>query len=101
MRAPAVSRCHAEAWVEDGVPYVKDLGSANGTFVNAQQVDEARLTKGDRVTLGRFVVFSVEIEEVDAFLDGITTSPDLEPLVGGETETVITVLSDAVGDNGQ
>ena len=33
-----VSRHHAVIWAEDGAWYVKDMGSANGTFINHSPV---------------------------------------------------------------
>lgn len=56
---PLVSRRHCELWVADGALYVKDLGTANGTFVNDQRVLERALIAGDRLAVGS-TVFSVE-----------------------------------------
>lgn len=42
-----LSRRHAKLTVEDGLLFVKDLGSANGTFLNGKQVTEARIKRGD------------------------------------------------------
>ena len=48
----AVSRRHCEI-VWEGVQYMlRDLGSANGTFVNAEQVRAAPLREGDLVEVG-------------------------------------------------
>ena len=33
---PSVSRRHAEVWLEGETCYIRDLGSANGTWVNGQ-----------------------------------------------------------------
>ena len=49
-----VSRKHAQFERRDGVWFVKDVGSLNGTYVNGRSVDEARLTSGDEVQIGRF-----------------------------------------------
>lgn len=46
-----LSRKHAQLSIVNGQLMVKDLGSANGTFVNGQQVQEARLNKGDELRL--------------------------------------------------
>jgi pSer/pThr/pTyr-binding forkhead associated (FHA) protein len=44
------SRRHAEVSLEEGRVWVKDLGSANGTFVNDRQItDRTALNAGDRV----------------------------------------------------
>jgi membrane fusion protein (multidrug efflux system) len=42
----------AVSWV-DGRFAIRDLGSANGTFVNGDRVDQVELNTGDRVTIGR------------------------------------------------
>lgn len=47
LAAAHLSRRHAQLSVIDGALYVKDLGSANGTFLNGKQVMEARVKRGD------------------------------------------------------
>lgn len=47
-----LSRRHAELTVHGGVLHVRDLGSANGVFVNDARVDDAELSAGDRLRLG-------------------------------------------------
>jgi pSer/pThr/pTyr-binding forkhead associated (FHA) protein/outer membrane protein assembly factor BamB len=44
-----ISRSHAELEVVDGVLNIKDLGSANGTFVNDSKITATVLKDGDRV----------------------------------------------------
>ena len=51
-----VSRRHAEIRPVDDLFRIVDLGSANGTFVNGQQIDQVRLRSGDRVQLGQTVM---------------------------------------------
>ena len=46
------SRRHAEVTVRDGSAVLRDLGSANGTFVNGESVTERRLAVGDRIGIG-------------------------------------------------
>lgn len=49
-----VSRKHA-FFVRSGHDfYVQDTGSLNGTYVNMQQVEEAKLSDGDEVRIGKF-----------------------------------------------
>jgi signal transduction histidine kinase len=51
-----ISRRHAELRLDrDGYRLV-DLGSANGTFVNGQPIDQVALNSGDRVQLGQTVM---------------------------------------------
>lgn len=49
LAAAHLSRRHAQLQVIDGMLFVKDLGSANGTFLNGQQVTEARVKRGDEL----------------------------------------------------
>jgi hypothetical protein len=49
-----VSRRHAEFVTLDKVTTVRDVGSLNGTYVNRNRIDEARLSSGDEVQIGKF-----------------------------------------------
>lgn len=49
LAAAHLSRRHAQLQVLDGLLYVKDLGSANGTYINGKQVMEARVKRGDEL----------------------------------------------------
>lgn len=49
LAAAHLSRRHAQLQVIDGMLFVKDLGSANGTFLNGQPVSEARVKRGDEL----------------------------------------------------
>lgn len=46
-----MSRKHAQLSILNGQLMVKDLESANGTFVNGNQIKEAKLQKGDELRL--------------------------------------------------
>jgi hypothetical protein len=52
----SASRCHAELRREAGAFWVVDLGSTNGTEVNGERVERARLETGDRITVGQTVL---------------------------------------------
>lgn len=49
LSAAHLSRRHAQLQVIDGMLFVKDLGSANGTFLNGKQVAEGRVKRGDEL----------------------------------------------------
>jgi pSer/pThr/pTyr-binding forkhead associated (FHA) protein len=49
-----VSRRHAEFLTQATVTTVRDVGSLNGTYVNRERIDEARLSSGDEVQIGKF-----------------------------------------------
>ena len=56
---PQVSRRHASLSWEEGTFVLRDLGSANGTFLNATRITEPRaLREGDAIGLGGNVVLS-------------------------------------------
>jgi hypothetical protein len=49
-----VSRRHAEFYRDGGRFTVRDVGSLNGTYVNRERIEEAELTGGDEVQIGKF-----------------------------------------------
>lgn len=56
-----VSRRHAEVVVEGDAVILRDLGAANGTFLNNRKVTEDDLEPGDQIVIGP-VVFTVQID---------------------------------------
>lgn len=64
LDAPLVSRVHCRLTaLPGGELEVKDLDSTNGTFVNGERIDTARLSPGDRLGVGR--VELVALRDVD------------------------------------
>lgn len=55
-----VSRRHAEFIVEDEACRVVDAGSLNGTYVNKERIDEATLSTGDEVQIGKYKLIFVK-----------------------------------------
>ncbi len=51
--AALVSRLHCRLTAGSAELEVVDLDSTNGTFVNGQRADQARLKQGDRLGVGR------------------------------------------------
>lgn len=54
-----VSRVHAQLQIIEGIVHIIDLGSTNGTFVNAVRLEKdtpTALRKGDELLLGRLTV---------------------------------------------
>src|SRR5262245_55597039 len=68
-----LSRRHAEIHRDDQGYRLVDLGSSNGSFVNAEQITEHRLINGDRIQLGRSLLLFTDADE--------HTSPPLSQVV--------------------
>lgn len=49
-----VSRKHCQFIAEDGGHLVRDSGALNGTYVNRERVDSAKLKAGDEVQIGKY-----------------------------------------------
>jgi len=49
-----VSRHHCRFIVDDEGLSVEDLGSTNGTYINMERLERARLSPGDEVIIGKF-----------------------------------------------
>jgi pSer/pThr/pTyr-binding forkhead associated (FHA) protein len=56
-----VSQLHARIYVREGQPFVEDLGSTNGTFLNRARLTQTMpLRRGDRVQVGQTVLEVVQ-----------------------------------------
>ncbi|MFZ4574743.1 MAG: ATP-binding protein [Phycisphaerales bacterium] len=70
----AISRRHAELTPDDGVWYINDLKSQNGTYVNGSRLERrTRLHLGDQIRVGRTVLVFGQTESRD---------PDIVRVVG-------------------
>ncbi|MFB3739102.1 MAG: FHA domain-containing protein [Candidatus Velamenicoccus archaeovorus] len=58
-----VSRRHAEIRREGNAFTIHDVGSLNGTYVNRERVDSARLASGDELQIGKFRLTFFQAEE--------------------------------------
>ena len=56
-----VSRRHAEVVVEEDGALLRDLGAANGTYLNNRRVTEEDIEPGDQIMIGP-VVFTVQMD---------------------------------------
>jgi pSer/pThr/pTyr-binding forkhead associated (FHA) protein len=62
--AALVSRVHCRVTaLPDGGLELRDLSSTNGTFVNGQRIETARLASGDRIQVGRVELVSLRDNE--------------------------------------
>ena len=54
LDAVTVSRKHCQFVAKDNVHLVRDSGALNGTYVNRDRVDQALLSAGDEVQIGKY-----------------------------------------------
>jgi pSer/pThr/pTyr-binding forkhead associated (FHA) protein len=73
-----VSRQHAQFLLSTNKLSLRDLKSANGTFVNNHRVQEKDLSPGDRVVIGP-VVFTVQIDGQPASIKPAKTKLQRKP----------------------
>lgn len=52
LNDPQCSRVHAAIFMEEGDWWIRDNDSSNGTYVNGQRINEARLVEGNKLRLG-------------------------------------------------
>ncbi len=74
----AVSRNHAEIFVENDTFYLQDLESTSGTFLNNTEVSEpVALKSGDKITLADVeLTFYTDLDHLDKTTKHRTTNLD-------------------------
>jgi len=98
-----VSRHHAEFLLKDDKVTVRDMGSANGTFVNNKRVKSAALAPGDHVIIGP-VVFTLQVDGEPSEIRPVKTKLKRQkPAGAGKQEAVVPAKSsgalDAISDD--
>jgi pSer/pThr/pTyr-binding forkhead associated (FHA) protein len=80
-----ISRHHARFFLREGVIWVEDLVSHNGTFINGDRLKEARaLRDGDKLALGHLLM-RVSLVERDG---DASTYTNAEATEGGQRRAV-------------
>ena len=67
-----VSRSHAMISKNNGYS-IKDLGSLNGTYINAISMKESNIKAGDEIQIGKYLTPSNSLRRTIGWLDGIST----------------------------
>jgi DNA-binding CsgD family transcriptional regulator len=63
VKDASISRRHAQITLKGGKMGVRDLGSRNGTYLNAQRVDECGVQRGDHVSFGKVTFLLTHLDE--------------------------------------
>ena len=78
---PDVSERHAVLYVRNGRVVIQDLHSANGTYVNGEEIDsEVVLDGGKVVQIGNSMLRVSEADDTEPVSDGVeTAAPEMPP----------------------
>lgn len=73
-----VSRKHCRILKEEDQFFIQDLGSSNGTIVNGENVDQAKLEEGDRIIIGETALYFSQNKEGPSALQADASSSNDE-----------------------
>jgi pSer/pThr/pTyr-binding forkhead associated (FHA) protein len=68
----SISTHHARIEIQQGQLILSDLGSLNGTFINAQRVKSATLKDGDVISIGKHSIYVDEMDRTELARVGAT-----------------------------
>jgi len=94
LRDPGISRHHARMELRGDHYVLKDLGSANGTYVNGMRVTESSLQAGDQIRLGNTILAMGAPESTVLEQGGLPIRVDTE----GKVDSSIMATTAASGD---
>ena len=85
LAAAHLSRRHVQLTLQEGVLFVKDLGSANGTYLNGERVTETRVMRGDEL---RFDTLSFGVIGPTQDFDKTSVRSAVSPLLAAAQENL-------------
>jgi pSer/pThr/pTyr-binding forkhead associated (FHA) protein len=94
-----ISRCHAMIFLSGTTPFIKDLGSTNGTFVDGERLNEQAvpLENGVVVAFGgdhfEYRVRLKETLEIDSTATKVTPVSSTAPRGAGDSDEITVVAS--------
>jgi diguanylate cyclase (GGDEF)-like protein len=77
-----VSRKHATVQAVLGKYYIVDMRSTNGTFVNEQKVERAKLLDGDQIRVGKTVLKYTESHVEQRYFEHVFNLASMDALTG-------------------
>lgn len=92
-----VSRKHARFFMYQDIPYVQDLGSRNGVYVNGVRIQNQPLASGDSVTMGEF---TFQVTDGTAPPIGASRGNKRGLMIGGGAVLVVLVIAIAAMSGG-
>ncbi|WP_427310531.1 FHA domain-containing protein [Cupriavidus sp. H39] len=97
-----LSRRHAHVYLKGGIPFIEDLGSTNGTFVNGKRLADhgVPLDDGDRIAFGgNHFVYQAQIRYAGDG-DATATRSLLEPVAAADTPAASDPATPGARDDG-
>ncbi|NOV25370.1 FHA domain-containing protein [Cupriavidus necator] len=97
-----LSRRHAHVYLKGGIPFVEDLGSTNGTFVNGKRLADhgVPLDDGDRIAFGgNHFVYQAQLRYAGDG-DATATRSLLEPVAAADTPAASDPATPGARDDG-
>ena len=88
VKTDQVSRKHATVQAVLGKYYVVDLRSTNGTFVNEQKVERAKLLDGDQIRVGKTVLKYTESHVEQRYFEHVFNLASMDALTGAFTNAI-------------
>lgn len=105
----AISRKHTSLELKDGIYYLADLDSLNGTFVNGQKIEKnVPVSENDRIELGKFKLSiaqdtdqtastsfatPMDIEDETLFISSKKAAEIMKPSPAGKPQHKLTVIT--------
>mgnify|MGYP000145780126 FL=1 len=87
---PAVSLVHCQIYFEGGHPYIKDLGSTNGTILNGARIISSELRDGDGLVIGTAKA-RVEVPESSIQTGTVNVMPTIRDEEEGDAPPTVVV----------
>lgn len=88
LSSRTVSNFHAEIVNQDGVLFLRDLGSTNGTRLNGERVEQKELSTGDRIFIGNHLV-RLELKARSDAANSLSGRRVMEPWMPGRSGRVL------------
>ena len=95
---PEISRKHSLLIVTEDSVTLRDLGSANGTYVNNKKISEVELSPGDHIVIGP-LVFTVQINGEPAEVRPVQTRLEARPTATAANANASRSSSSSAADN--
>jgi len=105
----SISGNHAHITIDNGVAWLEDLNSTNGSYVNGQSVQNQALNPSDEIILGKvqIIIRDLPLAAIDSTVDNtvdseeltvppLSVAPAMEPIVHAEESDAAVSANEAI-----